>query len=85
MVELHMTFELMTAGVVLFVIGIIVLLSVKRRDISVDELIAMGRSIYDDREAVFERPNVVVFKVLSYSGMGIVIFAIAWMLSENLR
>ncbi len=80
-----MKFQVIIVGVVLFGIGVLALLSGKRSEISVSELLGLGRSVYDDLEAVFKRPYVVVFKILSYSGMGTVLFGVALMIVQNLR
>ena len=80
-----MTNQLMFAGIVVFGVGILILLAGKRPEVSISELIAMGRSIYDDLESVFKGPNVVYFKILSYSGMGIILLGITLMLLEILE
>lgn len=71
---MQLSVQLIMAGIIIFWIGVIVLLSGKRADQSFNEIFGMGRKVYDNLGEVFSKPNVLAFRLLAFLGM-IIVFA----------
>lgn len=74
---MQISVQLILAGIVVFWIGVIVLLIGKRAEKSFNQVVGMGREIYDKLDEVFLRSNVLMFKLLASLGLLIVFAGIA--------
>ena len=67
----------MVAGTLVLGCGVVILLLGKKPEVSYTDLFELGRRVYDLLDQLFERPNVIAFRVLAISGMLVVVASVA--------